>query len=320
MSPSPSGPVTSAIFDMDGLLIDTEPVWRTAEVAVLAHYGVELTRSDVITSTGHEIGGVVAGWLRRRPSAGQPGEPLPAAVTDQITDLMIEHVSAEGEPMPGVREVIALFERWGLGLAIASSSPRRLIDAVCDRLGLDRIAVRCSATEVARGKPEPDVYLAAASRLGDEPACCLALEDSVTGVAAAKAAGMRCIAVPDPHLAGDAGYGAADLVLDSLARLDERMLAGLGVRPVRPLAAAVASEHGGTGLPGRHALQVGRRHAVREQPLPRAEHGRERQQAVLVDQVLRHQRVHDGQAPGDDHIPAFVLDHVDELAGQQVGV
>jgi mannitol-1-/sugar-/sorbitol-6-/2-deoxyglucose-6-phosphatase len=218
---------------MDGLLIDTEPVWRTAEVAVLARYGVELTRSDVITSTGHEIGAVVAGWLRRRPSAGRAGEPDPAAVTDQITDLMIEHVGAHGEPMPGVPEAIALFERWGLRLAIASSSPRRLIDAVCDRLGLDRITVRCSATEVASGKPDPDVYLAAAGRLGAKPARCLALEDSVTGVAAAKAAGMRCIAVPDPHLADDPGYDAADLVLDSLARLDERMLAGLGVRPIR---------------------------------------------------------------------------------------
>ena len=224
------GPVTSAIFDMDGLLIDTEPVWRTAETAVLARYGVELTRADVIESTGHEIGGVVAGWLRRL-ARDEAAEPDPATVTGEITDLMIEHVAAEGEPMPGVPEAIALFERWGLRLAIASSSPPRLIDAVCRRLGLDRITVRCSATEVARGKPAPDVYLAAAARLGTDPACCLALEDSVTGVAAARAAGMRCIAVPDPHLAGDPRYGAADLVLGSLAGLDARMLAGLGAGP-----------------------------------------------------------------------------------------
>ncbi len=240
MTAPPPGPVTSVIFDMDGLLIDTEPVWRTAEVEVLARHGVVLSASDVIESTGHEIGEVVAGWLRRLPSPGSAAAqdaatdptPDPAAVTDEITGLVIEHVAAEGEPMPGVAEAIALFEKWGLRLAIASSSPPRLIDAVCRRLGLDRITVRCSAAGVARGKPAPDVYLAAASRLGTEPARCLALEDSVTGVAAAKAAGMRCIAVPDPHLSGDSRYGAADLVLDSLDRLDERMLAALSVRPL----------------------------------------------------------------------------------------
>ncbi len=229
--PAP-GPVTSVIFDMDGLLIDTEPVWRTAETAVLARYGVELTRADVFESTGHEIGGVVAGWLRRRPAAAGAGGPDPVAVTAEITDLVIEHVCAEGEPMPGVLEAIALFEWWELRLAIASSSPPRLIDAVCGRLGLDRITVRCSATAVARGKPAPDVYLAAAAGLGADPASCLAFEDSVTGVAAAKAAGMRCVAVPDPQLAGDPRYGAADLVLGSLAGLDARMLTGLGAGPI----------------------------------------------------------------------------------------
>ncbi|HEX9065577.1 MAG TPA: HAD-IA family hydrolase, partial [Streptosporangiaceae bacterium] len=194
-------------------------------------YGVVLNRADVIESTGHEIGEVVAGWLRRRPTAGAAGEPDPAAVTAEVTDLVIDHVAAEGQPMTGVPETIALFERWGLRLAIASSSPPRLIDAVVRRLGLDRITVRCSAAGVARGKPAPDVYLAAAAALGADPAGCLALEDSVTGVAAAKAAGMRCIAVPDPHLAGDPRYRAADLVLETLAGLDEPMLAGLGVHP-----------------------------------------------------------------------------------------
>lgn len=223
--------VTSVIFDMDGLLIDTEPVWRTAEVAVLGSHGVQLSQADVIDSTGREIGEVVADWLRRRPGPYGADSPGVVAVTDEITDLVLAHVAAEGEPMAGVPEAIALFQRWGLRLAIASSSPPRLIDAVCRRIGLDWISVRCSAASEARGKPAPDVYLTAARRLGEDAARCLALEDSVTGVMAARAAGMRCIAVPDPHLADDPGYRAADLVLGSLTQLSERALGELGLCP-----------------------------------------------------------------------------------------
>jgi mannitol-1-/sugar-/sorbitol-6-/2-deoxyglucose-6-phosphatase len=125
--------------------------------------------------------------------------------------------------MPGVPEAIALFGRSGLRLAIASSSPERLIDAVCARLGLD-IEVRCSALDEPRGKPAPDVYLAAARRLGLSPARCLAVEDSPAGVVAAKAAGMSCLAVPDPLLAADPRYRRADRVLPSLTLLDEAVL------------------------------------------------------------------------------------------------
>jgi len=225
--------VTSVIFDMDGLLIDTEPAWRTAEVAVLGRHGVQLSRADLIDSTGREIGEVVAEWLRRLHGPHVADPPDVAAVTGEITDQVIAHVAAAGEPMPGVPEAIALFKRWGLRFAIASSSPPRLIDAVCQRIGLDWISVRCSAASEARGKPAPDVYLTAARRLGEDPARCLALEDSVAGVMAARAAGLRCIAVPDPHLAGDPGYLAADLVLDSLAQLSERALGEFGLQHLR---------------------------------------------------------------------------------------
>jgi sugar-phosphatase len=146
-----------------------------------------------------------------------------------IVDRVIAHVKAEGQPMPGVTAAIARFGRCGLRLAIASSSPRRLIDAVCDRLGLDGIGVRCSAMDEARGKPAPDVYLTAARRLGVAVANCLALEDSPNGVASAKAAGMRCVAVPDPLLAADLRYREADLVLWSLTDLDAAALRRLGV-------------------------------------------------------------------------------------------
>jgi sugar-phosphatase len=254
----PASAVEAVVLDMDGLLIDTEPVWRSAESAVFAGLGIPLSESDVLDSTGQPVEELIPVWRRRSPAGGPSGggasgggasgggasgggpsgggasggggaRLTDAEVAGMITDRVIAHVKAEGQPMPGVTAAIALFERCGLRLAIASSSPRRLIDAVCGRLGLDGIEVRCSAMDEARGKPAPDVYLTAARRLGVAPANCLALEDSPNGVASAKAAGMRCVAVPDPLLTADPRYRRADLVLRSLTDLDEAALRRLGV-------------------------------------------------------------------------------------------
>jgi mannitol-1-/sugar-/sorbitol-6-/2-deoxyglucose-6-phosphatase len=102
---------------------------------------------------------------------------------------------------------------------------------VCERLGLDDIDVRCSAFDEVNGEPAPDVYLAAAGKLGVSPAACLAIEDSPNGVLAAKAAGMRCLAIPDPLLVGDPRYGQADLILVTLEGLDVRARRVLGLPP-----------------------------------------------------------------------------------------
>ena len=222
--------VEAVVLDMDGVLIDTEPAWRAAESAVFAGLGIPLSESDLLDSTGQPVEELIPIWRQRLPDA-EPTDTVPTdtEVADRIIDRVIAHVQAEGEPMPGVTAAVALFERHGLRLAIASSSPLRMIDAVCDRLGLDRIEVRCSAMDEVRGKPAPDVYLTAARRLGVAAAGCLALEDSPNGLASAKAAGMRCVAVPDPLLAADPRYREADLVLESLTGLDEAALRRLGV-------------------------------------------------------------------------------------------
>ena len=222
-------PVEAVVLDMDGLLIDTEPVWRAAQSAVFAGFGVTLSASDLLDSTGRPIEELIPIWRRRSPDGDGTSPLTDTEVAGLIIDRVIAHVKAEGQPMPGVTAAIALFERHGLRLAIASSSPLRLIDAVCDRLGLARIEVRCSAMDEARGKPAPDVYLTAARRIGVPAARCLALEDSPHGVASAKSAGMRCVAVPDPLLADDPRYREADLVLTSLTGLDEAALRRLGV-------------------------------------------------------------------------------------------
>ena len=224
-------PVEAVILDMDGLLIDTEPVWRAAQAAVFAGIGIALRESDLLDSTGQPVEELIPAWRQRSPGPDLASTELSDdEIADRIIDQVIGYVKARGQPMPGVTAAIARFERYGLRLAIASSSPLRLIDAVCDRLGLARIEVRCSAREEVRGKPAPDVYLTAARRLGVAAAACLALEDSPNGVASAKAAGMRCVAVPDPLLVSDPRYREADLVLPSLTDLDDAALQHLGVQ------------------------------------------------------------------------------------------
>ena len=223
-------PVEAVVLDMDGLLIDTEPVWRAAQATVFAGIGIALRESDLLDSTGQPVEELIPVWRRRSPGPDLASTELSDdEIADRIIDQVIGYVKARGQPMPGVTAAIALFERYELRLAIASSSPLRLIDAVCDRLGLARIAVRCSAREEVRGKPAPDVYLTAARRLGVAAAGCLALEDSPNGLASAKAAGMRCVAVPDPLLAADPRYREADLILESLTALDDAVLRRLGV-------------------------------------------------------------------------------------------
>jgi mannitol-1-/sugar-/sorbitol-6-/2-deoxyglucose-6-phosphatase len=221
-------PVEAVVLDMDGVLVDTEPTWRAAQAAVFAGFGISLSARDLLDSTGQPIEELIPVWRQRSPAGGVGIGLTDAELADLVIDQVIAHVKAEGQPMPGVTAAIALFERCGLRLAIASSSPRRLIDAVCDRLGLGGIDVRCSAMDEARGKPAPDVYLTAARRLEVAAVSCLAVEDSLNGLASARAAGMRCVAVPDPLLAADPRYREADLVLRSLADLDDAALRRLG--------------------------------------------------------------------------------------------
>lgn len=227
-------PVDAVILDMDGLLIDTEPAWRVAEAAVFAELGISLSERDLLDSTGQPIDEVIVNW-RKRPDGGRSSgltgvELTDAEVADRITDRVMAQVMTEGQPMPGVTATIARFERYRIPLAIASSSPLRLIDAVCDRLGLAGIQVRCSGLDEVKAKPAPDVYLTAACKLSVAPASCLAMEDSPAGVSAAKSAGMRCVAVPDPLLTADPRYREADLVISSLTELNDRALRLLGVQ------------------------------------------------------------------------------------------
>ncbi len=161
-----------------------------------------------------------------------PPTPVDDRVVDDVTGRIVDgvatHVRAHGVPMDGAIAAIAAVRRAGLFCAVASSSPSLLISAVVDRLRIgDAVDVMCSAMDDARGKPAPDIYLRTAAVLGVSPTSCLAIEDSVNGVLAARAAGMPCVAIPDGVTAADPRLAAATVTLASLDELDDARLAQL---------------------------------------------------------------------------------------------
>jgi HAD superfamily hydrolase (TIGR01509 family) len=181
------------VFDLDGVLVDSEQVWDSVRQALVAERGGHWTDEATTAMQGMST----PEWAAYLGTLGARGSPeeLAAAVIDRMAGRYREHVPL----LPGAVDAIrALAGRWPL--AVASSSPPDLIRVVLDAAGVaDRFRVTVSSEEVNRGKPAPDVYLAAAQRLGVDPAGCVAVEDSSNGLRAAAAAGMTVVAVPNPH-------------------------------------------------------------------------------------------------------------------------
>ena len=203
--------IQAVIFDMDGLMIDSEPLHKEAWQVTLRHLGYELDEALFAQLVG----------LRTREDAVLLREhfrlPVKAEVlARQRNDLFLASLPGRVKPMPGLRELIAQVRGCGLFSAVATSGERRYVDAVVRELNLDGLFDAIAVAEdVERGKPAPDVYLLAARRLGLPPAQCLALEDAPNGVLAAKAAGMRCVAVPN-EMTRSLDLSAADARLPSL--------------------------------------------------------------------------------------------------------
>jgi HAD superfamily hydrolase (TIGR01509 family) len=213
----------AVIFDLDGVLVDSETAWDEARRELVQSSGgtwrPEATRAMMGMSSVE--------WSRYlRDELGVPMAPdeISAAVVARLEARYREHLPL----FPGAVEAVGrLAGRWRLGLA--SSANRPIIDLVLRESGLaERFAATVSSEEVPRGKPAPDVYLEAARRLGVDPAACAAVEDSSNGLRAAAAAGMRVIAIPNQAFPPDAdALALADAVLPSIAALDAELVAGL---------------------------------------------------------------------------------------------
>jgi HAD superfamily hydrolase (TIGR01509 family) len=215
--------IEAVVFDMDGVLVDSEPVWERVRRAFTASHGGRWAPDAQDRMMGMSTGE----WSAYMSE--DFGIPLPPAeVAAQVVAAMKEEYRTHLPLLPGAVEAVrALAARWPL--AVASSAPKSLIEAVLDASGMrPAFAAAASSEEVPRGKPAPDVYLSAAARLGTPAASCAAIEDSSNGLRSAAAAGCTVIAVPRPEYppAADA-LGLARVVLDSLTNLTPDTIAAL---------------------------------------------------------------------------------------------
>ena len=205
--------IHAVIFDMDGLLIDSEPLWRKAIMQILNKLGVPLTLDRCKETMGMRVDEVIEYWFFHYPWTGDTKEKVVADVVDEVIRL----IKSEGVIMPGVHEVIAVIDSQNIPMAIASSSPMDIIDAVLEKIHIrDKIKIIHSAEHEPYGKPHPGVYITTAEKLSVSPAQCLAFEDSPNGVLSAKAAKMKCVAIPEHATLDDKRFGIADLILHSL--------------------------------------------------------------------------------------------------------
>jgi mannitol-1-/sugar-/sorbitol-6-/2-deoxyglucose-6-phosphatase len=201
-------PYRAILFDMDGVLLDSEPFWRKAEIEVFKTVGTILTEEDCTETMGIRIDEVVA---YRVPHADQE------KMVSDIMDRMVQLVTDEGVPLPGVKETIKRLKELEVPCGLATSSNYRLLNATLKSLGLEQaFSIVHSAEDEEYGKPHPGVYLTAAKKLGFDPKDCLAIEDSVNGVISAKAAQMSVIAIPEEATYGDRRFALADLKLGGL--------------------------------------------------------------------------------------------------------
>jgi sugar-phosphatase len=183
----------AAIFDMDGLLIDSEPFWQRAERAVFASVGIDVTEEMSRITAPMTPRQVTEHWFAQSPWSGPSLEEVEAAVISRVG----EQIRAHRQSLPGVRECLALCRELGWRIALASNSPAVLCHLVLAELGIaEHFEQVLSADDVPQGKPHPAIYLLAARKLGVAPEECLVFEDSPGGVRAARAAGMCVVAIP----------------------------------------------------------------------------------------------------------------------------
>jgi sugar-phosphatase len=206
---------------MDGLIVDSEPLWHQAQTEILGECGVTVTDEDAAQTLGVRIDHVIDYFYQRSPWEGR----TKAEVIDAIISRVMQLVRKHQPMMPGVLEAIALFRSQGLLLGVASSSPLDMIKYVLEELELNEyFQVVCSAGDLEYPKPHPEVYINAANVLQVDEAECLALEDSFSGLLAAKAARMKAIAIPEASTAHHEKWAIADRQLSSLLDLTRNTL------------------------------------------------------------------------------------------------
>ena len=213
--------LNTVIFDMDGLLIDSEPLWGEAATEIFDRYGFQLTPAQYATTTGMRTKEFVEWWFVHHKIDTRHY----ADAERDILQTVVDKVSAKGKPMQGVAHVFNFFIERGFKIGLATSSGNNLINVVVDKLGIRKYLQAIeSAAELPYGKPHPQVYLNCAQALGSHPTECICFEDSFNGIIAAKAARMRCVAVPAAHDRHNLKFNAADLKISSLQNFNALLM------------------------------------------------------------------------------------------------
>jgi HAD superfamily hydrolase (TIGR01509 family) len=215
----PPHELAAVFWDMDGTLVDTEPYWIRAETALVAAHGGTWTQADAHAIVGSDLLDSAA-YLR--DVGGVDMDPV--AIVELMMDQVIEQIADDPPWQPGSRELLAALGDEGIPCVLVTMSWRRLAGAVVDLLPAGTFADVVVCDEVPRGKPHPDPYLAAARRVGVDPASCVAIEDSPTGVASARSAG--CVVLGVPHVV-DVPADAVDALAPSLTKVDVNTLRAL---------------------------------------------------------------------------------------------
>ncbi len=211
--------IEAVIFDMDGVLLDSEPFWHDAEIEVFATVHLMLTREQCMETMGVPVNEVVAYRFQQKPWANKSQQQ----VSKEIYDGVIRRILAHGVLMDGVADIIQLFQSKKLPLALASSSPISMIEIVLNKIGLQNVfSVVHSAEHEEYGKPHPAVFLSTAKELGVNPRRCLVIEDSFNGLIAAKAACMKTMVVPMKALQHESRFEIADLKVRSLSEFSDQ--------------------------------------------------------------------------------------------------
>jgi mannitol-1-/sugar-/sorbitol-6-/2-deoxyglucose-6-phosphatase len=206
-------PLNTVIFDMDGLLIDSEPLWNEAADEIFKNYGLSLSEEQYKTTTGLRTREFVQWWFTKF----NIGEAELANAEKAIVQKVMEKVQQRGRIMPGVEHIFDFFQKKQFKIGLASSSPLELIHLAIQLCGIEPyLQATASAGELPYGKPHPQVYLNCAQMLQAQPTDCICFEDSFNGMIAAKAARMVCVVVPHVTQLKDERWGAADLKLSSL--------------------------------------------------------------------------------------------------------
>ena len=205
--------IKAVIFDMDGVLIDSEPLWRKAMIEGFASIGVLITEEDCKKTTGNRLKEVVEYWFEKLNIY----DVLPTEIEHRIINMLVKLINNEGKAISGVIEVINFCNNKNIKIGLATSSSNQLMEAVLEKLNLkNTFKSSISAENMEYGKPHPEVFLSCASQLQISPLECIVIEDSINGVIAAKAAFMKVIALPEQENINNHKFSIADYKLNNM--------------------------------------------------------------------------------------------------------